>query len=145
MTILKINVRGLPHPQGSLKAFKRKDGGIATTYPAGVYQWRSQVQQAAAEASLGMDPIKGPIQLNLGFDLPRIKGHFGTGRNAEHIKPSAPEWPIVSPDLDKLIRAISDALTDAGVWKDDAQVVIINAAKRYTTTPPGVLIQIQEL
>jgi crossover junction endodeoxyribonuclease RusA len=49
------------------------------------------------------------------------------------------------PDLDKLVRCICDALTDAGVWKDDAQVCVLVAAKRYTNGLPGVLIQIAEL
>jgi crossover junction endodeoxyribonuclease RusA len=77
--------------------------------------------------------------------MPRPKDHYGTGRNSGTVKPSAPINPASMPDLDKLVRCICDALTDAGVWKDDAQVCVLVAAKRYTNGLPGVLIQIAEL
>lgn len=38
--------------------------------------------------------------------------------------------PVVKPDLDKLIRAIGDALTGIA-WKDDGQVTAWIANKRY--------------
>ena len=33
------------------------------------------------------------------------------------------KWRTVKPDLDKLCRAVFDALTDAGVITDDARIV----------------------
>lgn len=143
---IKIDVRGLPHPQGSLKLHQLPNGKTAARYPAAVYQWRAQVQQAVAMQMFEqcLESFQGAVELRLGFDLPRPQGHFGTGRNAGIIKQSAPPWPIVAPDTDKLIRAVADAITDAGLWKDDSQVVAIHAAKRYQS-PPGVLIQITAL
>lgn len=144
--VLKFRVNGLPHPQGSMKAHPTGNGKIAMRYPPQVYHWRAQVQQAAVDA-LGATPPYAddvPIELRLGFDLPRPAGHFGSGRNAHQLRPSAPAHPAVMPDLDKLIRAICDSCTDAGVWHDDAQVVLIQAAKRYHE-PPGVYISITEL
>ncbi|MCL2139963.1 MAG: RusA family crossover junction endodeoxyribonuclease [Treponema sp.] len=35
------------------------------------------------------------------------------------------------PDLDNLLKAVMDALTAAGAWKDDAQVRSIKASKHY--------------
>jgi Holliday junction resolvase RusA-like endonuclease len=138
-----IDVRGTPRPQGSIKAFARPGGGIATTYSDTVWRWRFQVQQAVAE--LGVAPLGGAVELRLGFDLLRPQSHFGTGRNASVVKASSPEWPTVAPDLDKLTRCICDAITDAGLWKDDSQVVYIQAAKRYVTEKPGVHIVVTEL
>ena len=43
--------------------------------------------------------------------------------------------PHVKPDLDKLIRAMNDSLTDARVWGDDGQVTTISARKIYGPTP----------
>jgi crossover junction endodeoxyribonuclease RusA len=119
-------------------------GGTAARYPAAVYQWRGQVQQAVAQQEA--EPFHGPVELYLAFDLPRPSGHYGTGRNADLVKPSSPTHPTVAPDLDKLVRCVADAITDAGLWKDDSQVCAIHAGKRYVDhTPPGVLIIITEL
>jgi crossover junction endodeoxyribonuclease RusA len=138
---LYIDVRGLPRPQGSMRAFP--NGGMS--YPPAVWDWRHQVQQVAADAIKSEDgPILGPVELRLGFDLPRLLSHYGTGRNAGALKASAPLYPTVTPDLDKLVRAVCDALTDAGVWRDDSQVAVLAAAKRYGEHP-GVMIHLDEL
>jgi len=119
------------------------NGKTAARYPAAVYQWRAQVQQAVAEQM--SDPFPGPVEVRLGFSLPRPQSHYGTGRNAGRIKASAPTWPAQMPDLDKLVRAVLDACTDAGLWRDDSQVCALQAAKLYTPTNPGVHITITEL
>jgi crossover junction endodeoxyribonuclease RusA len=139
---VSIDVRGMPHPQGSMRLHALPNGKTAARYPAAVYAWRAQVQQAVAQAE--EPPIGGAVELRLGFDLPRPMGHFGTGRNAGVIRPAAPSWPTVMPDLDKLVRCVCDAITDAGLWKDDSQVVSLISAKRYAS-PPGVKITVTEL
>jgi len=138
--MLTIDVRGLPRPQGSMRVFP--NGGVA--YPPAVIMWRRLVQGAAVEAMMGKPIFLGAVELRMGFDLPRPASHYGTGRNVTTVKASAPPWPITMPDLDKLVRAVGDALTDAGVWKDDSQVVSLTTAKRYGDRP-GVLIQVKEL
>lgn len=142
---VQVRVLGIPRPQGSLRLHALPNGKTAARYPPAVYEWRSVVQQAVAERNIGQ--FSGPVELRLGFDLPRPVGHFGTGRNAGRVKPNAPAWPTVAPDLDKLVRCVGDALTDAGLWRDDAQVVSIVAAKRYVNPPatPGVLISVTAL
>jgi Holliday junction resolvase RusA-like endonuclease len=52
------------------------------------------------------------------------------------------ELPTVPPDLDKLIRAINDSATDAGIFDDDSQVVEVVAYKVYEAEnmPIGALI-----
>jgi Holliday junction resolvase RusA-like endonuclease len=141
---ITIDVRGMPRPQGSMRLHRPPNGNTAARYPAVVYAWRAQVQQAAAELAPA-DPIAGPVKLSLMFELPRPASHSGTGRNAQTIKASAPSHPKSAPDLDKLTRCICDALTDAQVWRDDAQVVAIFASKAYTTSAPGVAITVTEL
>ncbi len=37
--------------------------------------------------------------------------------------------PVVKPDVDNLSKAVMDAITMAGVWSDDAQVVSLMANK----------------
>ena len=54
------------------------------------------------------------------------------------------EYPTVTPDIDKLERAVLDAMTIAGVWGDDSQVVSGTRGKRYADEcAPGVRITIR--
>ena len=77
------------------------------------------------------------------FWLPRPKGHFGTGKNAGKLKKSAPLYCSTKPDLDKLLRAVCDALWQSGVLSSDALITKITSEKRYGD--PGVLINLQVL
>jgi Holliday junction resolvase RusA-like endonuclease len=131
-----MTVPGLPRPQGSLKLFRAPSGQEVAKYGDVLYQWRRTVTAAVLAEREGCEPEHGPVNLYLNFRLPRPKGHYGTGRNADALKESAPLFPASTPDLDKLVRAVGDAITDSGVvWKDDAQVVQIRAMKRYAV--PG--------
>jgi len=97
--------------------------------------WRSSVAAAAALAMDEREALIGPVRLELAFRVQRPHGHYGTGRNADKLRPSAPAVPITNPDLDKLVRAVLDALTGI-VYRDDAQVVELEVVKRYG--PPGL-------
>ena len=134
---------GRPAAQGS----KRHVGGgrlIESSRQVG--PWREIVRQAAIEAMAGRPPIEGPVYLVQVFALPRPKSHYGTGRNSGRVKRGAPSRPPVRPDLDKLARAVGDALTGV-CYHDDAQIVNLRAAKYYVTpsgrlSVPGVEIRI---
>jgi Holliday junction resolvase RusA-like endonuclease len=156
MTGLTITIRALgrPAPQGSKRAFagKRKDGSVyAGTVESSHYRvqsWRQAVIDAAAE--LGEPPqLAGPLELSMVFVMPRPRAHYRTGRRAAELRDTGPAFPARMPDLSKLCRATEDALTDAGVWADDGQVVCYGPlAKIYenghVTGLPGVLITITE-
>jgi Holliday junction resolvase RusA-like endonuclease len=128
-----ITVHGQPAPQGSKRAFAIRKGGIPTGRVAVIESSHDRVKswrQAVIDAALakGLDgphdwPLLGPLRLGIVFALPRPKGHYGTGKNATKIRDSAPRYPAGMPDLSKLLRSTEDALTDAGIWRDDAQVV----------------------
>ncbi len=79
-------------------------------------------QQAATDQ--GWKLTDGPIWMSLHFVFTRPKDHFGTGKNAEKLKPSAPRWPTSKAigDRTNLLKSVEDALTGI-VWKDDSQVV----------------------
>lgn len=62
-----------------------------------------------------------PLAVAVTFYRCRNKGHYGSGRNAEKLKDSAPAFPISAPDCTKLWRGFEDALTGA-VWHDDSRV-----------------------
>lgn len=125
MASVKIMVPGLPAPGGSKRAFAhRKTGKIIVTDDSGKRgrDWRSCVADHAVVAMAGRDPLTGPLKVTFAFNLPRPRGHYGTGRNAGNVKASAPSWPTTKPDATKLVRSAEDACTGI-VWRDDAQIV----------------------
>lgn len=124
--ILDVDVAGTPAPQGS----KRHVGnGIMVESSAKVQPWREAVK--AASLSIPHRAAEGPVTVDIAFRLTRPKGHYGTGRNAGRLRESAPPRPTTKPDLDKLVRSTLDALKDAGVYRDDSQVVTLITAKHY--------------
>lgn len=134
-------VAGHPRPQGSKRAFlpKRKDGTfgrpvVVDSSGEEGRAWRSQVRDAAIAAYGEFKPVlDGPIAVAFEFHLLRPKGHYGTGRNSNFLKPGSPSHPAGMPDVLKLARAVEDSLTSV-VWRDDAQIVSELLLKRYGTT-----------
>ncbi len=99
----------------------------------------------AARNSRAPFVVTNPVGLRITFFLPRPKGDYGTGRNAGQVKASAPLHPAKKPDVDKLVRAILDSLTGI-VYHDDAQVIQVAAAKRYSPDgQPGAKVTVQYL
>lgn len=148
--ILDFFVPGIPIPKGSTKAFvmKGKNGKprAVTTATNGDKQrpWASAISYTAMQEMRFEKPVAGPICLSLYFTMPRIKGHFRTGKNAHLLRDDAPSAHIVKPDLDKLIRCVKDALTSI-VWNDDSQVCEMpNIRKRYGDNP-GVRITVETI
>lgn len=126
---------GKPIPQGSKKAFVNKGARFAKIVDVnhdGLMSWRSVVADAARRAWIdaGDGLIDTGICLDVTFFLARPRSHFGTGKNAAKLKPSAPEFPIWKPDWDKMVRALCDALTNV-IWTDDARVHEGHVRKRY--------------
>lgn len=131
--MIKFSVPGVPAPGGSKRAFKSAATGkiVVLDDAKNNAGWRSRVSVFARQA-MGTDaPLDGPLAMTLIFVVPRPKEHYGTGKNASRIKPWAETArPIRKPDVTKLTRAAEDAMTGI-VWKDDAQVVMQQAEKRY--------------
>lgn len=131
---IAFTVDGVAAPAGSKRAFAHRTTGriVVTDDSKRSRPWK---QQVAATAAAAMDGplLAGPLELVVTFTMPRPKGHFGQGANAARVKPAAPAFPIVKPDVTKLVRAVEDALTGV-VWRDDAQVIAQHAHKVYGET-----------
>lgn len=140
-----FTVHGEPVPQGSKTVGRSKAGAafVREDNPA-TAPWRATVAAAATEAmgNLGRAPISGPVRLEVVFVFARPRSHFGTGRNAGRLKPSAPHYAAKLPDVDKLVRAVGDALTGR-VLVDDSRVVELVASKHYGS--PAAHVTVTEL
>lgn len=140
--VVWFRVNGKPEPKGSTRSFKPKNSPkiVTTSDNPRLKGWASLVIDAASEAFTGRPVIEGPVRVEVKFVLARNAGHFGSGRNAGQLRDSAPAWPIVKPDLDKLVRGLLDGITQAGVWRDDSRVVEIRACKEYGDHPGAIVI-----
>ncbi|MFB7185226.1 RusA family crossover junction endodeoxyribonuclease [Streptomyces sp. NPDC056230] len=121
----EINVNGTPAPQGSKRHVGR---GVMVESSKKVKPWRTAVAKAAEEVNFG---DLAYVCVTVRFRLQRPKSHYRTGRYAHLLKAGAPPYPGKYPDLDKLARSTLDALRMGGAYRDDAQVVILNAVKVY--------------
>lgn len=148
--LFRVRVAGTPIPQGSKRAWlnqKTHQVQMAEDQGARHASWRREVTAAVKEKMRDagiVDPIDTPVSVLLTFHLFRGVGMYGTGKNAHELKAAAPGYPARPPDLDKLTRAVFDAVTDARLWVDDAQVTSVTARKRFVdrfgTEPDGVEI-----
>jgi crossover junction endodeoxyribonuclease RusA len=125
-------VPGVPAPQGSKNQF----GGEASKF---LKPWRDSVINEVLSLQDSF-VFFGPVEAWIEFRFPRPKSHFGTGRNAERLKSSAPDYKVSAPDLDKLCRAVLDALVAAGTLRDDALVVRLVASKTYDSRPGAKVV-----
>lgn len=124
---------GDPVQQGDLKcvgARGTRQHTLIHSHDAELRAWRVQVGYGARSRNRPTAPKGQPVDLLVTFSLGRPANHWGTGRNASALKPSAPQYPTVAPDLDKLARAVGDALKGVA-YADDAQIVDLTARKRY--------------
>lgn len=126
----RVWVPGIPQPQGSSRAFVRGNRAVVTSANPALRGWREVV---AVGVGLALPPdwvvLDGPVAVTVTFTLPRPKS-----------LPRRRQFPATRPDVDKLARAVLDALTGV-VFRDDAQVVMLTAMKQYAVeSPSGVQI-----
>lgn len=153
---IRLIVTGRPAPKGSLVCVGR---------PGGRHQLIEDNKRTAPWRRTVADTIRKswphdqhaapgqPIGAELTTSHARPTGHYGTGRNAHQLKPTADPHPVTrsAGDLDKLARLLLDAIQDTDVLPDDAQVVELISRKVYARPHdptddvlpcPGVVIRL---
>lgn len=131
MAEVSLSVTGDPASQGSHAIM---NGRIVQVNSSKHKAWRKAiVQEAIATLPADWQPIDEPCELIVAFYMPKPK-------TVDR------QLPSVSPDLDKLIRAVGDSLTDSGVVTDDSRIVRISARKLYAEgIQPGASILVKTL
>jgi Holliday junction resolvase RusA-like endonuclease len=136
---IEFFIAGIPKAQPRVKAYVR--GGHAGVYtPDSAEAWKQEVRrQATANAPESL--MTGVVRVDLDFYLPRPKTHLD--RHGVP-KPKSPVWHCKKPDLDNLIKAVTDAITDTQkVWLDDSQICEITATKTYALNAVGCSVGIR--
>lgn len=134
-----FTVRGTPMPKGSTTRMPH-----GATIPAGTAesrkrmdQWRMDVRNEARKVMGERPPMDGPMRLFVEFALmpPKSIPKYRVGWTC-HTK---------KPDIDKLFRMLSDALTGI-VWLDDSQVCMSAINKVYAWDGmPGASVSIEPI
>lgn len=130
LTRVEFFVPGRPAPQGSKRHVGR---GIMVESSKALGPWRERVAIAAHNASRDMFPKGEAVGVYIMFVMPRPSG------TPKRSTPPA----VKRPDIDKLSRAVLDAITDVLI-QDDSAVVTLYAVKRLAEIDetPGAHIQI---
>jgi len=153
-TLVEFTVSGNPRPKGSMRfgvskhtgrvvpigpRRTRKDGSKIPDY---LKIWTKEIQLIAAHSMDGA-PYDGFVRVSAQFRYARPKDHYCTGRKSATLRPDAPMYPASRyfADLDKLLRALLDAMTGI-VWVDDSQVVEFgNVSKIFGD--PGATVKVE--
>lgn len=121
-------VSGDPKGQPRPRAFARKMGNkfVARVYDSGTAEgWKSAVAQAAMPH---LKAFSVPVGVTMVFNFRRPKNHYNSKGNP---KISSPLWHTTKPDADNAAKAVLDAMTQLGFWRDDSQVSQLVVRKEY--------------
>jgi Holliday junction resolvase RusA-like endonuclease len=153
---LRFEIQGTPQPRGSkIASLVHTKGGYAMKNGKPIVVARDDNKKSRPwmdgihwqiKCDLGprWEPLDEPVELYLNFYFSRPKGHYRSGKYSNVLRDDAPFLHGTKPDLDKLERAVLDALTGV-VYVDDSRVASLYASKRYTTGTEGVVIEVKYL
>jgi crossover junction endodeoxyribonuclease RusA len=139
--LIQFFAPGIPAQQGSKTPVG--SGRFVESNPQ-LKSWRSVVAASCVRSHPAVEPLTGPVFMTLVFWYPRPQGHYRKRKGEVMLRDDAPTYKQSAPDLDKLVRAVCDALTGIA-FADDKLVANLLAVKRYTEKTAGVEITISSL
>ena len=123
-----FSVIGRPRPQGS----KRHVGhGVMVESSPHARTYRGDIQSEWDREAVR--PAAGAVVMWVTFTFARPASHYWPAnkkRPVRELRPDAPDRVTGPPDIDKLLRAVLDALTGRA-YRDDRQVVQVMALKQW--------------
>ena len=125
--MLKLTVYGTPVGKGALKCVGAVGGvrhRLIASNDKTLKPWADKITDAAAKAHARGHRFAGPVGVYMTFTFPRPV-------TARHVLPIT----RTGGDLDHHVRSVLDGCTAGGLWADDSQVVMIEAASVYADTP----------
>ena len=129
---ISITIPGKPIGKARPRFFKR--GNFVGTYSAQKTEEGQCMLEICKALGENFKPLTGPLKLEIDFFMPRPKSHFGTGRNVDKLKESAPTYPTTKPDISNCIKFYEDCLNGLA-WVDDKQICEIHARRIYSAVP----------
>lgn len=122
--MISFNVVGTPVAQGSKRIIPTPNGPRLIETASNHRTWRTDLHTTAKQHAETLDkPLDGPLTLTITFRFPMPQSR------PKRVRAAGKAPKTTTPDLDKLIRAVGDALTEAGLIRDDARITNITATK----------------
>ena len=107
-------------------------GGRAHAYTPAKTEAYEQLVAVYAHAAMKNAPLmEHPVRLHLGIYC-KVPGSWSKKRRAAAL--GGIERPAKSPDIDNIVKTLSDGMNGI-VWVDDSQVVELVCAKHYALEP----------
>lgn len=122
-TLCIFTVAGKPRVKGNV--IRGRTGGYHDA-TKGLTPWMAAIRKAAREAWSHGEPFGAAVRVDVHFAVPARATDVLRGGLRDGIEPVTRG----AGDLDKLSRAVLDALTGIA-YVDDSQVVDLRARKRY--------------
>lgn len=136
-----LTIMGEPRPKGRPR-FSRRNGRAFTPTATRVAEESFAGRLAAEAKSAGIvEPLTGPLQVDLEFHLP-IPASWSKKKHVAAALRNV--LPTGRPDLDNFVKLATDAANGL-LWLDDSQIVRLNAGKSYTDGPPHTRIIVKQL
>lgn len=145
---LLIRANGRPAPQGSHEL-----GGAGQFRDSSPYlaAWRTAVKVAAYRAYLDAEIPHTSLPL-FGRGEPVFIEQCSFIVDDAQCRAEGTDYPIGTPDVDKLLRGVLDALggahgSNARLYVDDSQVVLVNGLGKFRATlaqPRGAIIIVSD-
>lgn len=134
---VSFTICATPEPQGSTRSWVKNGKAITTSTNKNLKPYRALLSSCAMEVR---DAIykegPGAYELRVVFTFIRPRS----------VSPKRRPYHNVKPDLDKLIRAVSDAISKGVLIRDDSEIVRIIADKEYAEEgPQGVRVTLVRL
>ena len=135
-----VHINDAPVPKA--RARMTRKGHVYT--PTTTREAEHRIREAWISMYPELEPLEGPLELTVFVHLPRPKRHYGIGKNADRLRPTAPKFPDRKPDLSNYLKMAEDALNGVA-WRDDGQLVAGHQYKYYARGQlrPGWVIQIR--
>jgi Holliday junction resolvase RusA-like endonuclease len=127
-------------PRGKGRPRFRNTGKFVQTYTdAKTKNYEALVMDAASNAMGTTEPLETPVSVFLYIRLPVPKSY---SKKRSEACLSGFEMPSKKPDIDNVAKSVCDGMNGI-VFKDDCQIVQINAKKVYSSVA-GVDVMVRE-
>lgn len=134
--MLTLSIPGDPVGKGRPRVTVRNGHARAYT-PAKTASWESGAAWLMRNEWGIHAPYEGPVRVTVEAVASRPK------RLLRKADPEGRMWRCAKPDVDNVLKAVLDALVNAGVLRDDVQAVEVVARSWYASRSEGPAVEVR--